>query len=141
MFGKLLGDFKTFILRGNVVDLAVGVVIGAAFQTVVKAFVDDVISPIIPTKTPQGLATLEIPIYGGQILGNHYIKIGDFVNTLVSFLMVAAVIFFLVVRPINMLTTLSRRVISAEETHRDCPFCLSSIPIKATRCAFCTSEV
>jgi large conductance mechanosensitive channel len=141
MFGKLLSDFKAFILRGNVVDLAVGVVIGAAFQTVVKAFVDDIISPIIPTRTPQGLATLEIPIYGGHILGNHFIKIGDFANTFVSFLIVAAVIFFLVVRPINMLTAFGKRVMPTEETHRDCPFCLSSIPIKATRCAFCTSEV
>src|SRR5262249_36946557 len=119
MFSKLLGDFKTFILRGNVVDLAVGVVIGAAFQTGVKAFEDNVKSPLIPTKTPQGLGTLEIPIYGGHILGNHYIKVGDFVNTLVSFLIVAAVIFFLVVRPINMLTTLSKRVMPAEETRRD----------------------
>jgi large conductance mechanosensitive channel len=133
---KFLNDFKTFILRGNVVDLAVGVVIGAAFQTVVKSFVDDIISPIIPSGTPGSFASFGIPVYGG-----HFIKLGDFLSTLLSFMITAAVVYFLVVRPINMLTALSKRVLPTEETKRDCPFCLSSIPSKATRCAFCTADV
>ena len=131
-----LTDFKNFVLRGNVIDLAVGVIIGAAFQGVVKSFVTDILSPLIPSGTTSSFATVAIPIYD-----NHAILIGDFLNTLVSFVITAAIVYFFVVRPINLLTEMSKRIIPVEDTKRDCPFCLSSIPIKATRCAFCTQEV
>lgn len=130
-------EFKKFILRGNVVDLAIGVAIGAAFTGVVNALVKDFINP---------LATA---IYGGSKLSEAYFSIGnarflygDFINTLISFLIVATVVFFLVVQPINKLTELAQlgKDTSAAST-RKCPYCYSEISVKATRCGFCTSNL
>lgn len=134
--GGALGGFKTFLLRGNVVDLAVGIVIGAAFGTVVKALVTDLITPLIPTGSNTGLAELSytLPFTGSKLL------IGDFLNNVLSFLIIAFVVYFFVVLPVNSLMS---RYKKPEEpvvvTTRDCPSCLSSVPLKATRCAFCTS--
>jgi len=133
-----LGGFRKFILRGNVVDLAVGIVIGAAFTSVVTAFVKDIITPLIPTTGNQSLATLAVPLlYGGGKL-----LVGDFVNAIISFLIVAAVIYFFVVRPV---TALQDRFLPKKEPEtphtRDCPFCLSTVPLKATRCAYCTAQL
>ena len=132
-----LGGFRKFILRGNVVDLAVGIVIGAAFTSVVTAFVKDIITPLIPTTGNQNLATLAVPLYGGGKL-----LVGDFVNAIISFLIVAAVIYFFVVRPVTALQDrfLPKKEPEAPQT-RDCPFCLSTVPLKATRCAYCTAQL
>ena len=133
---KLFGEFRTFILRGNVVDLAVGVVVGAAFGSVISALVKDLITPLIAAigGTPD-FAAIHFTINRSQFL------VGDFINALISFLMVAAVIFVFVVKPVNALMALRKTEQPVESTTRDCPYCLSSIPMKATRCAFCTQEV
>lgn len=133
----MFNEFKKFVLRGNVVDLAVGVAIGAAFTGVVNALVRDFINP---------LATA---VYGGSKLSEAYFSIGnarflwgDFLNTLISFLIVATVVFFLVVQPINKLTELAQlgKDTGAPST-RKCPYCYSEIPVKATRCGHCTSQL
>lgn len=131
----MLREFKKFILRGNVVDLAVGVAIGAAFTGVVNALVKDIITP---------LATA---IYGGQeftnakfiIRGSSFLY-GDLINAAVSFTVVAVVIFFLVVQPINKLTE-RFGLGKSDDLSRKCPYCLGKIPEEASRCMFCTSEI
>lgn len=133
---KWLEEFKTFILRGNVVDLAIAVVIGAAFSGIVDALVKGIIMPIIG-------------IFGGQpsfdqyywVINGSHILVGTFLTAVVQFLIIAAVIFFVVLQPINALMARRKTELPADPTTRDCPYCLSSIPIKATRCPFCTSEV
>jgi len=133
-------EFKKFILRGNVVDLAVAVVIGAAFNGVVQAFVKDFITPLIGAVWGQGrqsaFATHFFTVRGSQF------TYGDFVNVVVTFLIEAAVIFFLVVQPINRLTAIAKsREDTEEPTTKKCPECFSEINIKATRCAFCTAKL
>ncbi len=129
-------EFRTFLLRGNVVDLAVGVVIGVAFGAVVTALVKDLITPLIAAIGAQ-------PNFGDLFvtLNRSQIRYGDFINALLSFLIVASVVFFLVVLPMNRLVALSQRGPAPAPTTRECPECLSTIPIHARRCAFCTSEV
>ena len=130
-------EFKTFILRGNVVDLAVGIVIGAAFSGLVQALVKDIITPLIPAHGKSGLSGFAptIPVTGTQLF------IGDFINTLISFLILALVIFFFVVKPVNALMARYKPKDAGPTTTRECPFCLSTVPIKATRCAYCTSQL
>ncbi|HET6924315.1 MAG TPA: large conductance mechanosensitive channel protein MscL [Candidatus Saccharimonadales bacterium] len=132
-------EFKKFILRGNVVDLAVAVVIGAAFNSVVQAFVKDIITPIVAIfygGKESEFAARSFTVHGSTFL------YGDFVNTAVSFLLIALVVFFLVVQPINRLISLAKRDDKTEEpTTKKCPACLSEINIKATRCAFCTTKL
>lgn len=128
-------DFKAFILRGNVVDLAVGVVIGASFGAVVNAFVKDVITPLIGIPGKIDFSSWSFTVNGSRFL------IGDFLNTIISFLLIALVIFFLVVKPVNYLMSRRKTETPVDPTTRECPRCFSSIPIKATRCAFCTSDV
>ena len=130
---KLITDFKTFLFRGNVVDLAVAVVIGTAFTAVVKALVSDLLTPIIAV------------IFGSPNFGNLKFTInssqfayGDFLNNLFTFATVAAAMFFLVVTPINWL--MSRRAQEDPET-KQCPECDSAIPIKARRCPECTTRL
>ncbi len=132
-----MSGFQKFILRGNVVDLAVGIVIGAAFTTVVNGFVKDIITPLIPATNTQNLSTLffTTPL-GGKVL------VGDFINDVIAFLIVAAVIYFFVVRPINALQDRFQPHKEPEKpTTRDCPFCLSTVPLAATRCAYCTAQL
>jgi large conductance mechanosensitive channel len=137
----LIGEFKAFILRGNVIDLAVGIVIGVAFTAVVTAFVSDIITPIIPTGTGKGLATVTytIPFTGDKLL------VGAFVNSVISFIILAFIIFFFVVRPVNALVARSKKkevpAPEAATTTRDCPYCASSISLKAVRCPYCTSDI
>jgi large conductance mechanosensitive channel len=133
---KAVSDFKTFILRGNVVDLAVGIVIGAAFGAVVTALVKDLITPLVAAFGGQ-------PDFSGLLFTINKSKFlyGDFINSVVAFLIIAAVVFFLVVRPVNALMARRKTDLPAEPTTRECPYCLSSIPLAATRCAFCTSAV
>ena len=132
-----LGDFQKFILRGNVVDLAVGIMIGAAFSAIVTAFVADIITPLIPA-VGKGLDGLVIPVaYTGSTL-----KIGAFLIAVISFLILAFVVYFFVVKPVNVLTErFTPKKPPAEPTTRECPYCLSSIPLRATRCAFCTAQL
>jgi large conductance mechanosensitive channel len=129
-------EFKQFVLRGNVVDLAVGIVIGAAFVAVVQAAVADLITPLIAAIFGQpdfSQLTFEV---GGSVF-----RYGHFLNALLSFVIVALVVFLLVVKPMNALVSLSQRRESPDPTTRKCPECRSEIPIDARRCAFCTSEV
>lgn len=130
-----MGDFKDFILRGNVVDLGVGIVIGAAFTGVVTAFVKDILTPLITIPGTINFSDLAFTIGGGKFL------IGDFINNVISFLLIAFVVFFLVVRPVNALMDRAKPRTPAPATTRECPYCLSKVPVKATKCAFCTSNL
>jgi large conductance mechanosensitive channel len=133
----MLQDFKKFILRGNVVDLAVAVVIGAAFSGLVNSFVKDFLNPLIGAV--QGHAELAKYAFHFHRVVFSY---GDFLNTLITFLLISAVIFFFVVKPLNHLTELSRKKTpTPDPTTRKCPECISEIPIKATRCMYCTSKL
>jgi large conductance mechanosensitive channel len=133
---KLLSDFRQFLLRGNVVDLAVAVVIGAAFGAVVTALVEDFITPLIAAIGGQAdFSTLDFKIHGSTF------GYGDFVNKVITFVVIAAAVFFFVVVPINALISRARLGPPADPATRKCPECLSEIPLEARRCAFCTSEV
>ncbi len=133
----MLKEFRQFILRGNVVDLAVAVVIGAAFGAVVTALIADIITPLIAAIFGKpSFASLSFTINNSTFL------YGDFLNAVVTFVTIAAAIFFLVVKPLNALA--ARRAAGEpveSPTTRACPECLSDIPLAARRCAFCTSEV
>lgn len=133
----MFSEFRKFILRGNVVDLAVGVVIGAAFNNVVQALVKDMITPIISALGgTQHFADAHFTVHGSEFL------YGDFLNVLISFLVIALVVFFFVVQPINKLTELAMRgKVPEEPSTKKCPFCISKIPKDATRCMFCTSKL
>lgn len=133
----MIRDFKNFILRGNVVDLAVAVVVGAAFGAVVTALVKDFITPLIAAIGGKpNFSTLHFTLNNSKFL------YGDFINAVISFLIIALVVFFLVVQPINRLIALSRRgEETAESDDRPCPECLSTIPKAASRCAFCTAKI
>ncbi len=132
-----MSGFQKFLLRGNVVDLAVGVVIGVAFGAVVTAFVKDLITPIIGAfgGLPDFSAWV-VTINGSKFL------IGDFINALISFVVIALVVYFFVVLPVQkLMDRFKPSPVAAPETTRECPFCLSRIPKAATRCAFCTATV
>ena len=131
----MLGEFKAFILRGNVVDLAVAVVLGAAFGAVVTAFVSDIITPILGAiGGKQDFSALTFTINGSVFF------YGAFLNAVIAFLFIAAAIFFFVVKPLNHLQ--ARRAGEAgPPTTRPCPECLSEIPVTATRCSQCTMQV
>src|SRR2546425_11333294 len=130
---KLLNDFKAFLLRGNVVDLAVGIVIGAAFGAVVTGLVADLITPIIAAIFGKNdFSALSFTVHHSKFL------YGDFINKLLTFFLVAAAIFFFVVKPIQALIRRSRQEPTADPTTKKCPECISEIPIDARRCAFCT---
>lgn len=129
-------DFRAFLLRGNVVDLAVGIIIGAAFSSVINALVKDMITPLIA-------ALLGKPHFEGldfTINGSHFM-VGDFINAVISFLLMALVVFFFVVKPINTLTTRFRHEPSPDPSIKKCPFCISDMAAHATRCPHCTSEL
>ena len=129
-------DFKEFLLRGNLVDMAVGIVIGLAFAAVITAFVGDLITPLIAAIGGK-------PNFGDlsfTINKSHFLY-GAFLNALITFLIIAAVIFFLVVKPVNALMARRKTEAPVDETTRECPHCLSQIPVAARRCAFCTQEV
>jgi large conductance mechanosensitive channel len=132
---SLGSEFRAFILRGNVVDLAVGVVIGAAFGGVVTALTKDIINPLIGIPGKVSVGDISYTINGSKFL------IGDFLNAVISFIILAFVVFIFVVKPVNWLMSRKKTEPAAAETTRECPYCLSKIPIPATRCAFCTQEV
>ncbi|MEJ7751901.1 MAG: large conductance mechanosensitive channel protein MscL [Candidatus Limnocylindrales bacterium] len=129
----MIREFRDFVLRGNVIDLAVGIVIGAAFGAIVSSFVADVLTPL--------LGLLGVPDFTRAVVlvGSAEVRYGLFLNALISFLLVAAAIFFFVVRPMNRLADARKTEPDVSSTTKDCPECLSSIPEAARRCAFCTS--
>jgi large conductance mechanosensitive channel len=132
----MLDGFKKFILRGNVVDLAVGVVIGAAFGSVVTAFTKDLLTPLIA-------AVVGKPDFSGvgfSVNGTPF-PVGDFINAIVSFLLVAAAVYFFVVTPLNALMARINPPAPAAPSTKPCPQCLSEIPIAAKRCAHCTQPI
>lgn len=135
---KTLGGFRTFLLRGNVVDLAIGIMIGAAFGAIVTALTTDIITPLIPS-AGASLAQLSYKVpWTGQL-----IKLGLFIEAIISFLILALIVYFFIVLPVNSLMNRYKPQEKPAEPPptRDCPYCLSSVPAAATRCAYCTSPL
>jgi large conductance mechanosensitive channel len=150
----MLKDFKAFITRGNMVDLAVGIIIGVAFGAIITSFVNDILMPPIGLAlgnidfsnltiilkegtTPGPYASLAAAKDAGAVSLNY----GQFINTVINFLIIAAVIFFFVIRPLARLSRPKKSAVPAAPTTKECPFCATSISIKATRCPNCTSEL
>ena len=150
----MLQDFKAFITRGNVIDMAVGIIIGIAFGAVVNSFVKDVIMP------PIGLALGDVDfanlfvvlkegltpgpyasLAAAQAAGAVTINYGTFINTIVNLLILAAVVFFLIVRPVARMQAQKKAEEPAAPEMKECPYCFTSIPINASRCPNCTSEL
>ena len=131
-----MGGFKKFLLRGNLVDLAVAVVIGTAFTAVVNAMVEDLITPLIAAVGGEpDFGDLAFTINGSRF------AYGDFLNALLTFVIVAAVVFFLVIKPVSALLARLKTGPDVESQTRACPECLSQIPVAARRCAFCTAQI
>lgn len=130
-----MSGFRKFLMRGNLIDMAVAVVVGVAFNDVVQALVKDLVTPLVTViaGNPTNFAALHVKIGGSKFL------YGTVINTAISFLIVSAVVYYLLVAPSNRLIALATRNKAA--TDRQCPECLSQIPIGAKRCMYCTSEV
>lgn len=132
----MIKEFREFLLRGNLVETAVGIVIGLAFAAVITALVADLITPLIAAiGGNQDFSRLTFTINNSRFF------YGAFINALIAFVVIAAVIFFLVVKPVNALMARRKTAMDADSPTRDCPECLSAIPVAAHRCAFCTAEV
>jgi len=129
--------FKEFMLRGNVVELAVAVVMGAAFTAVVTAFVKDLLTPLIAAVVgAPDFSAIAVSVNGSKLM------VGDFMNALFAFLMVGVAVYFFVVLPVNaLMARLKRGEVPPDPTTKKCPECLSEVAIKARRCAFCTSTL
>jgi large conductance mechanosensitive channel len=132
----MLKEFKQFLLRGNVVDLAVGVVVGAAFGSVVTSLVSDILTPFIGAiaKVPD-FSDLTFTLNGSKFMYGH------FLNVIISFVLVSASIFFFVVKPINLLISKSKKEAPSDPTTKRCPECLAEIPIQAKRCSHCAQVI
>jgi large conductance mechanosensitive channel len=150
----MLKDFKAFITRGNVVDIAVGIVIGAAFGVIITSLVKDVIMPpvglllgkidfsnLLVVLKEGAIAGPYTSLAAAQAAGAVTLNYGQFINTIISFIILAAVIFFFVVRPIAKISTPKKAAAPAAPTTRECPFCYTNISVKATRCPNCTSTL
>jgi large conductance mechanosensitive channel len=133
----MVRDFKKFILRGNVIDLAVAVVIGAAFGAIVTSLVKDLITPLIAAVGGKpDFAALNFTVNHSKF------RYGDFINAIISFMILATVIFFLIVQPLNkLMSRLSPKDDIDSPAERECPACLSAVPAAASRCKFCTSTL
>ncbi len=131
---KFFGEFKEFIMRGNVMDLAVGVIIGGAFSAIVTSLTDDIISPILGIFGGMDFSNLVANVNGAEI------KYGAFITAIINFLIMAFII-FLMVKGINKVMSLGKKKVEEEPTTKVCPFCCSEIDIKATKCPHCTSDV
>lgn len=132
----MLKEFKQFLLRGNVVDLAVGVVVGAAFGSVVTALVSDILTPFIA-------AIARVPDFGGLSFtfnGSKFMY-GHFINAVISFVLIAGAVFFFVVKPMNLLISRSRKQDPVDPTTKKCPECMSEVPMGAKRCKYCAQEI
>jgi large conductance mechanosensitive channel len=150
----MLKDFKAFIMRGNVVDMAVGIIIGAAFGAIVSSLVKDVIMPpvglglgkidfsnlavVLKQGVPPGPYT---SVAAAQAAGAVTLNYGLFINTIINFLIIAAVVFFFIVRPVAKMQAPKKVAEPPAPTTKECPFCFTAIPIKATRCPHCTSAL
>ena len=132
---SLANEFRDFIMKGNVIDLAVGVIIGLAFNSVVTAFVADIITPLIGIPGHVNFASLTYTVNGSVF------SIGLFINTVISFITIALVVFFFIVKPVSKMKEMTSKKTKVSPTTKQCPECLSNIPIGAKRCAFCTSKV
>ena len=133
---SMLTDFRQFVVRGNLIELAVAVVIGTAFAAVVASFVEDLVTPLIAAIGGESdFSALTFEINGSRF------RYGDFINALLAFLLVAAVLFFLVIRPANALLARAQSEQPEDEDSRKCPECLSQIPNEARRCAYCTAQL
>lgn len=145
----MLKEFKEFALRGNVLDMAIGIIIGAAFGTVVSSLVKDILMPPIGFLLGKvDFSNLFISLSGhyaslaeAQAAGAPTINYGLFINTVLNFIIVAAAVFFFIVRPINRLRRQKEAPAPAAPTTQECPYCFSTIPLKATRCPYCTSHL
>lgn len=135
---KFLNEFKEFIMRGNVLDLAVAVLVGAAFQSIVTSLTDNIISPVIGLFTRMNFDQLSVQIPYTDVI----IKYGAFITSVINFLIMALII-FLIVKVINKIMTFGRKKEeqTQEETTKECPYCKSEISIEATRCPHCTSKL
>ncbi len=131
---KFLREFKEFALRGSVMDLAVGVIIGAAFQSIVNSLVNDVMSPLIGLIAKTDLSDLKFDIFGVSI------KYGSFLTAIINFIIMAFII-FLLVKGINAISNFGKKNKEEEPTVKICPYCMTEIDIKATRCPHCTSQL
>lgn len=132
----MASGFKQFLLRGNVVDLAVGVVVGAAFGGVVTAFTKDLLTPLIAAIAGKpDFSAMQFTINSSKFLP------GDFLNAIISFVIIAAAVYYMVVLPVNALVSRARKEPPADPTTKKCPECMSEIAISAKRCAFCTSAL
>lgn len=131
---KFFGEFKEFIMRGNVMDLAVGVIIGGAFSAIVTSLTDDIISPILGIFGGMDFSELVAKVNGAEI------RYGAFITAIINFLIMAFII-FLMVKGINKVMSLGKKEVEEEPTTKVCPFCCSEIDIKATKCPHCTSDV
>ena len=131
----MLKEFREFAMKGNVVDLAVGVVIGAAFGAVVTSFVKNLLTPIVSIPGTTSFAALQFTIHHSAF------RYGQFINDVISFVLIAAAVFFFVVKPMNMLMARRKTEPEVDSTVRECPECLSKIPVAASRCAFCTTKI
>jgi large conductance mechanosensitive channel len=132
----MLKEFRDFLLRGNLVELAVAVVIGTAFATLVSAFTQGLITPLIAAVGSEpDFSALSFTVNGSRF------RYGLFINALVSFLIVTSVIFFFVIKPLSTVTARKKAGLAAGEETRACPECLSEVPARARRCAFCTVEI
>lgn len=131
----MLKGFREFVLRGNVIDLAVAVVMGAAFGAVVTALVKDIVTPLIAALVGEpDFSAIAVTVNGSQLL------VGDFLNVLLSFLLIALAVYMFIVAPVNAIVARRRRgEVPTDPTTKKCPECLSEVPIAARRCAFCTS--
>lgn len=134
--GSALNGFKQFILRGNVIDLAVGVVFGAAFSGLVNAMVKDLITPLIAAMFMQpDFSQIQFSINGSKFM------VGDFLNVFISFILLAVVVYFFIVLPMNTLVARARKEPPADPTTKKCPECKSEVPLDARRCAYCTQQI
>jgi len=133
---SMFNEFKTFLLRGNVIDLAVGIVIGAAFTSVVNALVSDLLTPFIA-------AIAKVPDFSGLsfTINSSKFMYGHFLNALISFILVASAVFFFVVKPVNLLVSRARKEAPSDPTTKKCTECMSEIPMAARRCSYCTQVV
>lgn len=129
-------EFKEFILRGNVVSLAVAVIIGTAFTAIVTAMSEFIIMPIIAAFGGQP----DFSSIGFKVNGS-FIGIGSFLNAIISFLIIALIVFFLIVKPMNMLMERAKNEPPVDPSEKQCPYCLTNVPIAATRCSACTSDL
>jgi large conductance mechanosensitive channel len=132
----MIKGFRDFLLRGNVIDLAVAVIIGAAFTAIVTSFVSNIINPLIAAIVGKpDFSALVLTVNGGVI------KYGNFLDSVISFVLIATVVYFMIVAPMNYVMAKMRKPEAEEPTTKSCPQCLSDIPLAATRCKFCTQAV